>query len=62
MAGYLAQAAGAVFAGYFITISIHDFGYAKMEAITNVVRFYALIGGFMFIGYCLMNRNEVEAH
>jgi hypothetical protein len=57
MAGYLAQATGAAFAGFFITFSVDNFEYTKMEAITNVVRLYAFIGGFMFVGYCLMNRN-----
>lgn len=23
---------------------------------------YALLGGLKFIGYCLMNRKEIEAH
>jgi hypothetical protein len=29
MAGYLAQATGAVFAGFFITLSVDNFGYSK---------------------------------
>lgn len=62
MAGYLSQAAGAVFGGYFIALSVNSFGYSKEDATKNVVRMYALLGGLKFIGYCLMNRKEIEAH
>jgi len=57
MAGYLSQAAGAAFAGFFITISIENFEFSKEQATQNIVRMYALFGGLKFIGYFLMNRN-----
>jgi MFS family permease len=62
MVGYVSQAAGVVFAGFFIDQSVHNFGYSEEAATQNVVRMYALIGGLMMLGYCLMNRDEIEAH
>lgn len=61
MAGYISQAVGAVFAGFFIDVSVDNYGYEKEDAITNVVRIYALFGALKFIGYFLMNRGEIEA-
>ncbi len=62
MAGYLSQALGAVFAGFFIELTSTHLDYSKVEATANVVRIYALLGGLMFICYYFMNRNEIEAH
>ncbi len=62
MAGYLSQAIGAAFAGFFITISVDSFSASKEAAIHNIVRMYALIGALMFVGYFLMDRKEMEAH
>lgn len=58
--GYLAQASGSAFAGVFISYSQNNCS-SEFEAITNLVRLYALLGGVMFVLYFLMNRDTVEA-
>ena len=61
LAGYLAQAFGAVFAGEFIRYTEAECG-TETEAITNLVRIYALIGGLMFIGYYFMDSSVEPDH
>jgi hypothetical protein len=56
MVGYIAQATGAVTAGFFIAQSVDNFGYSEEDATKNVVRIYALFGGLKFICYAIMNR------
>jgi MFS family permease len=62
MAGYLSQASGAVFAGFFISFCVDNNYGTTEEATKNIVRMYALLGGLKFIGYCMMNRKEIEPH
>ncbi len=57
MAGYLSQAVGAAFAGVFMEWGNESPNYSKEDSITTLVYIYALLGGFKFIGYFLMNRN-----
>lgn len=57
MVGYLSQASGAVFAGFWISYSVNNFQSTTEDATRNIVRMYALLGGLKFIGYFLMNRN-----
>lgn len=59
MAGYISQAFGAVFAGFYIRVMSDNFDYTKEALVTNVVRFYALIGLLMFVGYFFMDRKEI---
>lgn len=61
MAGYISQAVGAIFAGLFIDVSVNSYYFRKEDAITNVVRIYALFGALKYIGYVMMNRDSVEA-
>jgi predicted MFS family arabinose efflux permease len=60
MIGYLAQALGSFFAGYFIKYSVESGG-NQVDGITNLVRMYAAIGGLMFVLYFFMNRKAIEA-
>lgn len=56
MAGYISQAFGAAFAGWYMRYSIGN-GLNDDQATSNVVRLYAIFGGLKFIGYCMMNRD-----
>lgn len=60
MAGYLAQASGAAICGFFTKIYISKCG-MEADAITNVIRMYALLGGLCFICYFMMNVENIEA-
>ena len=60
MTGYLAQASGAAFAGFFTKMYISNGG-TEPDAITNVVRIYALLGGLCFLFYFMMNADNIEA-
>jgi NAD/NADP transhydrogenase alpha subunit len=63
MVGYLSQAAGAVFAGFFLVWTINNIpGTTELSAMRNVVRIYALLGAAKFVGYYFMDRNQIEPH
>lgn len=57
--GYLAQASGAAGAGIYINYVNNNCG-TESDAITNLVRFYALLGGIMAVMYFFLNREVVE--
>lgn len=60
MIGYLSQAFGSAFAGYYIKFVTSDGG-LESDAITWIVRMYAIIGGSMFILYYFMDGKVLEA-
>ena len=59
MAGYLSQAAGAAIAGFFIKYYTTYCG-TEFDAITNVVKMYALLGGLCFTCYYMMDGEHIE--
>lgn len=59
MAGYLSQAAGSAFCGFFIEYCVERCG-SEADAITNIVRMYALLGGLGFICYFMMDGENLE--
>jgi hypothetical protein len=61
MAGYLSQACGAIFTGFYIKFMVSHFGSTIVSATTNIVQFYALLGACKAIGYYMMNENHIEA-
>lgn len=61
MIGYLSQALGSAFAGYYIKFEMSSGNGTEADAITAIVRMYAVIGGLMFVLYYFMNREVIEA-
>lgn len=56
--GFLAQASGSAFAGYYIKFITEDCG-SEFEGITGLMQIYAGIGGAMFLLYFCLNRDSV---
>ena len=57
MAGYLSQAVGSAFAGLYMKFMVENKYQTQSEATTQIVIFYAILGGLKFIGYALMDRS-----
>lgn len=56
----MAQASGAVFAGFFISFFTSSNIGSGEEAITYIIRLYAFLGGLMGLSYFLMNKEPIE--
>lgn len=59
MVGYVSQAIGALFAGFYTQYLSDNYGVSQLEATKILIEFYAVLGLLMGIGYFLISSESI---